>query len=321
VERPPSIRDVARDESRAIFNARAQARGARRGDREEMIVQLTNEQWNELSPEEQQIVTFNTELVDAVERDRIRQDTYNPTREQRTEYEAALDELFGTTYSQAPEGIEYAPETVGFLSAAGLKPQSGPGALDEYLRLDMAITAEDMQQIDKALGPEGPSHLVGERQLSASEKRLKTAQNLMAGQQNIDSRLQQTLAHGDSLLTGLTTDISIDTAKKFGGTAEAPFSDARVPENDEDRNLVSLYMETLADASFDTGEVLSEVERDMNNMGYSAERKKKIYDGMAAYIGQTVQGEQDWFPADAGITWRTPQEVAESIGLGTRKTG
>ena len=320
VQRPPSRRDEAREESRAIFDARARARGLR-GDREERIIQLTNEEWDALSPQQQQVVSFNAELRDAVERDRLRQDTYNPSADQRRAYDEALDALFGTTYSRAPGGIEYAPETVGFLTNAGITPQAGPGALDEYLRLDAAITMEDMQQIDKALGPEGPSHLVGERQLTSAEQRLKTAQNLMAGQQNIDTRIQKTLAHGDAILTGLVTDLSINTAKQFGGTAESPFADARVPENEEERNLVSLYMETLADSSFDTAEVLNEIEADLNDMGYSAERKKKIWDGMTAYIGQTVQGKQDWYPDDAGVSWRSPQEVAESLGVLTRKVG
>jgi hypothetical protein len=64
--------------------------------RTENIVELTTEQWNALTPAQQDAVQFNTNLVKAIERDRANQGSYAPSDDQRQEYNRILTDVLGT---------------------------------------------------------------------------------------------------------------------------------------------------------------------------------------------------------------------------------
>lgn len=312
-------RQARYEASRKAFDQRARQSKRRGRDRKEVSDVLTLEEWNAMSPEQQTAVQFNADLYAAVEADRQNQEQYDPTDEEMEAYNATLEDVFGTSFSEAPQGIEYAPETVGFVQNLDTLPQQDVGSLDDYLKLDVAITAKQVKNIERALQPEGPDHLVGQNELTPAQQRLARAQALTRAQGQINSRVQGELERGKRLLTGMTTTVNNDIATELGAVeAESPIKQLKgKPEVD----LVNQYMSFLADANIDMDEVLGKINADLAEEYEDESDRERIYSALVDSTMRAATGEGSWYEATEGVTYRTPQQVATRLGVPAIRRG
>ena len=299
--------------------AKQEREAANAKDRKEHIAPITPDQWNAMTADQQNAIRFNTDLVAAVERDRAMQKKYDPTDEQQAAYDNVLLDVFGTTESYAPGGIKYAPETVALLKNLDTIPAQQLGTLDDFLKLDVAITAKQVAQIDKALQPSGPEHLVGRRELNPAEQRLARAQALTRAQGQISSRLEGELERGRRLISDMTSGVNSAAAAELGAIVKDP--DLLGALSTEEADTVNLFTRYLADPRNDVAaENATTVMAGLADMGYDERAQQKLYNAIAEAARNGTTGGP-WFDQeeDQGIRWRTPQQVADALGLPMQK--
>lgn len=293
-------------------------------DRKENVVQITLDEWNAMSPAQQNAVRFNTDLVAAVERDRANQKQYDPSMTEKAAYDAVLMDVFGTTASSAPGGLEYAPETVGVLKNLDLIPAQDLGTLDDFLKLDVAITAKQVEQIERQLQPTGPEHLVGRNELTPAEERLQRAQALTRAQGQISSRLEGELERGRRLISDMSAEANTAAAAELGAIVQNE-QDVMGSLAENEATVVNSVTRYLADPRNDiSGESADSVMQGIAEFdaGLDENSQKRIYAAIVEAARRGATGGS-WFDqeADAGIKWRTPQQVAGALGLPMQKVG
>lgn len=95
--------------------------------------------YESLKPLQRAAVDFNTDLVQAIRRDRKLQDTYEFTDDRQKEYDASLEKMFGAGNDQ---GL-VAPLTLEVLE--GINFSDKAASLDDFLQLKAAITTKDLK--------------------------------------------------------------------------------------------------------------------------------------------------------------------------------
>jgi hypothetical protein len=318
-------RRAAISEARLIdFTERAQESAAERktdGEppRKERIQPLTDEQWLAMTPAQQNAVMFNTNLVNAVRADKRGQGEFDPTKTERRAYNDTLRDVFGTTFSEEPRGIDYAPNTVALLKELDTLPEQELGTLDDYLRLDTAITAKQVDKIEKPLQPNFPDHLVPQNELTPAQERLSLAQNLTRAQGEITERLAETLERGQKLLADSTELLLEQTAAEFG-VANKP---KPLPQlNELETTAANDYLSYFAAPQNDIARGLADIPIDMAARGLDPGAQRRIYDMMLEVTRTAMEGG-DWFDEEAA-QWggvRNPQAVAQALGAALQKVG
>lgn len=300
---------------------KAEQRAARRSnrDRKENVVVLTQDEWNAMTPAQQNAVRFNSDLYAAVERDKANQDQYDPTAQERQAYDAILNDVFGTTQSDNPYGITYAPETVGVLKNLDLIPAQDLGTLDDFLKMDVAITAKQVQQIERALQPEGPEHLVGRAELTPAEQRLERAQALTRAQGQITSRLEGELERGRRVLAGMSEDQARVEAAKLGAVLDE--SESLVGQLDQQQALdVDYVVRFMAEDRHDVQEGLRGFSAMVEERGYDENTQQKMYQAIIESV-QNAATDGPWQGLAEDVPLRTPQQVADALGIPLQKVG
>ena len=103
----------------------------------DMTHRMTREEYDALSDKQRAAVDFNTSLAKAVRRDLRLQDKYDPSKEERKNYDAASESMFGKDH-----GSEiYAPETMALLRQ--LKVKDTADDLDVCLALGVSAVISD----------------------------------------------------------------------------------------------------------------------------------------------------------------------------------
>lgn len=286
-------------------------------DRKEKVYELTPEEWAAMSPQQQAAVQFNGDLVQAVQRDRNRQDWYekNVGQAERVAYDNAVESMFGTTNQPTVEGIEYAPETVALLQQLDLPTvRSGDKTLDDYLKLDVAITAKDVKNIDQALTPTRTG--AQEWEFSERDQRLRHAQMLSRAQERINTQgMQDQMAVGEQLLAGTTRQTANELASEEFGAKErkAGMDNISVDE----AKILDEYVAGLANPTVDLDEAFNMIQADLSARGATPDDQKRLFSAMSDFLGKAATGRADWFSEqqEAGQEFRNPQEIAKAAGI------
>ena len=185
----------------------------------ESVGTMTWAQYNALTPEQRNAVDFNTLLLHAVRKDRKMADTYDPSTEQQSAYDATLKQIFGDSDRGAKT---YAPETVALLKRLGLKDKNAD--LNDFLSLKMAITDEDLQLLPETSGieaisgqpPSGAGTTQAQGGLGPYGKQLQLKQSVASA----TGEMEAALAKGNQMLAGITgsvTQANNPTVKQLGG--------------------------------------------------------------------------------------------------------
>jgi hypothetical protein len=155
----------------------------------DMTHRMTREEYDALSDKQRAAVDFNTSLAKAVRRDLRLQDKSDPSKEERKNYDAASESMFGKDH-----GSEiYAPETMALLRQ--LKVKDTADDLDDYLGLKVAITEDDLVNFDT--GPAEAGAVIDGRVPEAVRPSITYKQHLVDSAQEA---LQAQLAKGAKLL-------------------------------------------------------------------------------------------------------------------------
>lgn len=115
-----------------------------------LVEEMSQEDYDKLSPAQKDAVDYNTMLVEAVELDRQNRSQYeNMSSSSRGAYDDLVGELFG----EERGSDKVAPETVSLLKQLGLQDEHAD--LDDYLSLGAAISADDVDLLNTELNFSG----------------------------------------------------------------------------------------------------------------------------------------------------------------------
>lgn len=184
------LEDALRSQrQRAIGDTSSRDEGA--GNIRKRTDNLTDAEYNALSPKQKAAVDFNTMLVQAVRRDRNLSGTYDPNKQQRQFYDAAVEKMFG---GEDRGSLQYAPETLGVLKQIGY--QDDQADLNDFLSLKATIKASDLKDLAPgAVLPEENAR-VADSQPTVAADRLNLTQTLA----NSTQRMEAAIAKGTNLL-------------------------------------------------------------------------------------------------------------------------
>jgi hypothetical protein len=130
---------LAQDRRSVRQDALDSGRGETRGQRvRNQTRSMTQGQYDALTPQQRAAVDFNRMLLSAVRKDQMsvddaeiggkHGDKYQPTAEEKANYDKALKDMFG---EDTPEPSQFAPETLGVLRQIGFHDDSA--TLDDFL--------------------------------------------------------------------------------------------------------------------------------------------------------------------------------------------
>lgn len=150
-----SMRDQAKQDGDKVDVEKEMAESAKRATRRGLnqqrgrgIETMTTEEYNALTPKQKAAIDLNTLLVNAVREDRgVEAKGENPGGES---YDAQVAEVFG----EDAKNTRYAPNTVQLLDDANIEIDDAK--LNDFLKLKVAITAEDLKDFAPPLPGEGP---------------------------------------------------------------------------------------------------------------------------------------------------------------------
>lgn len=307
--------DKAADREQRMLDDATEAAKIRASiDRQETMQELTLDEWNAMTPRQQAAVQFNTDLIAAVNADRALRG-YTPTETEQEAYDELLTDRFGTTYSEAPEGIKYAPNVAGLLQNVDMNiPMLDKASLDDFLKLDVAIGMDEIRRIDEKLTQGRPTQvragLAWREGLTPENQRLQMAQHLAAGQQRAQTQLAEQLGQGEALLASMTGKANTEAAVAFGA------ENVREPValSDDDLVLKNFYLEALAANEVPLDEITVNMSADMADKGLSEERQRAIYDTILMDVQDAVSNQGWQFQLTEGLTPRNPMDTANALG-------
>lgn len=272
---------------------------------ERTIKQMSQEDYDSLSPQQRAAVDFNTLLTDAVASDKANQDPYKKVKGQaRATYDAAVEEQFGKD-----RGSDiYAPETMAVLRQLNL--DNTITDLDDYLGLKIAINEEDL----KALAPQ-PNKPVSDLKPGLVPEQGNRADF----QSQIASRttaLAETLAKGNQMLANFSTSAKLARGSDrtaFGGAAPSEALPLGFGTDKMDEYFKQAYTElatnpTAAQETLDilrTGLKPKELDAFWN---YADQRSRS-----SLQYGTPLGTEEDLL--EPGDTYTTPQDFRKLLGL------
>jgi len=263
--------------------------------RTENFFQVTPEQWDTMSPEQQRMLQFNADLQAAVNRDRANQ--FEPTEQQRQSYQETYKKVFGETVSPTTPGIKYAPETLALLSTSGINEQTrGTNTLADYLNLDAAFTVDEIQGLNAIV--------VNARTKPVPDQaaRIKMAQDIAAAQ------------------LALNPGEQLSGARRLEANAVAQGFGAEPIENLQN-SMVMDYLRGLATQSSAAGplnptDTWAMIQQDMADQGLDERETQEIITGMKDLAVAAAQGKAVWFDEPgSGNVFRSPQETARMLGV------
>jgi hypothetical protein len=268
---------------------------------------LTWSEYNDLSGLQKAAVDYNTMLVKAAKRDRRMQDQYNPTDDQRAQYEATVDKLFGESSGRG-SATSYAPETVALLQQIGYK-NDGAGDLDDFLNLDAAIREKDLAKLDsKSLDNIRRGGAGSMMSNPVKEERLDFLGGLAS---STESAQAEALAKGNELLarysTQALTNIRETTVDQLGG-----FASSETGVGFQGTALDTKFQQAfdlLADKNMNADNVLYAMQQELS----PEERQQFIKYAEKRML--TAETERVPLTTTEGLVPRTPIEMAELLQL------
>ena len=268
------------------------------------VKQMTQEQYDALSDKERAAVDFNSMLVKAVRRDTKMADTYNPSPDEKTTYDAAINRIFGED-----GGSEIiAPETVAVLNQIGFEDKTAD--LDDFLNLTAAINQKDLKDLKQVAGP-----TIGESQMNSVELNNYSLNETLA---TSTLQMEEALVRGNQLLSDITRTALLDRQDRVDLLGGIPRTEARLADRDIvgfGGDEVSQYFqrgfEILANSENkgDQDQVLATMAAELSPselnafMQYADSRS-----GMATEYGIPLGGAE-------GVKYRTPEQFRTMLGL------
>jgi hypothetical protein len=287
----PSQSDTERAERKAALPGRGHLKD---------VKPMSWDEYEALPEAQRAAVDFNTLLTNAVRRDRKLQDTYDPNPLQQETYRSAVIDMFGTDGNSKM----FAPETMEVLQQLEIKDTAAD--LDDFLKLKVVITADDLKKIDVA----SPFDHQGSS--------LETVQENLAGNTRA---LGKELAEGGIMLN--TIGLSARTARnadplfdKFGAINKPTIGKVTAgfglgdddPTGDVDAQFQMFYRDIASsgkDAEKKRNEILSKMDP-----AYVA--KFKMYED-----NYSLQAQRYGLEAEG---WLSPEEYRRRLGLAPKDT-
>jgi hypothetical protein len=287
----PSQEDQERAERKAALPGRGHLKD---------VKPMSWDEYEALPEAQRAAVDFNTLLTNAVRRDRKLQDTYDPNDLQQETYRSAVIDMFGTDGNSKM----FAPETMEVLQQLEIKDTAAD--LDDFLKLKVVITADDLKKIDVA----SPFDHQGSS--------LETVQENLAGNTRA---LGKELAEGGIMLN--TIGLSARTARnadplfdKFGAINKPTIGKVAAgfglgdddPTGDVDAQFQMFYRDIASagkDAEAKRNEILSKMDP-----AYVA--KFKMYED-----NYSLQAQRYGLEAEG---WLSPEEYRRRLGLAPKDT-
>lgn len=213
-------RMVDRRDRRLLLDS-SRPKDAKPGQRGVNVHRITWDEFNEMGEREQAAVQFNSALVQAARKDKrlFRAGRYDKvTDEERAAYDDAVTGAFG----EGRGSKIYAPETMALINQLGTPDPASD--LDDYLKLRVAITDDQLDYLDKKLksipklaGQPAVPDLPGMPEGGAprtefatttedEEARLQLAQALVTDTLNLESRLEESGEMVQSFLASTRLD-------------------------------------------------------------------------------------------------------------------
>jgi hypothetical protein len=183
------------------------------------VKQMTWEEYSELPAKQKAAVDFNGALVQAVRNDRRMQEEYDPGKTEKVEYKEQLREMFGRRRGSKL----FAPQTVALLQELDIEDKQGD--LDDYLKLKVAITAEDLKHFE----PAPPATTQSSHRASDGIEETEIDADLALAEQFVDSTAQLTkeLAKSNRLIQDFRTSAQLQINEAVGTFGGLP--DTNVP--------------------------------------------------------------------------------------------
>lgn len=205
--------------------------------------EMTWEDYSALTDRQKSAIDFNTELVQAREKDRQIKDPDAVPEQQRKTYENAVEEMFGT---ESGSDI-YAPETLALLESIDYKPVDTD--LDDFLNLKAAITEKDLAKIQYINPGGGTSPLTPNVQTAAAAPapRVQMQEQLLEGTAAMQAQAVKTntmLQNFDATSDAVRNEITA----WFGGEPNKVVAQPGFGEGEPDKVFQELF-EILADKS------------------------------------------------------------------------
>lgn len=275
----------------------------------EEVAQLSWDDYNALSPTQRAAVDFNTMLVHAVRKDMKHQDDYDPTKQQQSTYDDAVQKMFG---EDRPADF-YAPETMGVLRQIGYSDDSAK--LNDFLHLNAAITDEDLKGLGVqpprvAETPPAPWEVPGSDPTSVRSDLVQTLADKTA-------TMQAALVKGNQLIQSIQqtaalerNDSVADPSIGMGGIANNP-----KPILGYGTGEVDAYFQKAFDilANKENSSDRSQILATMNS-----ELSPQEFDSFMAYADNRSANAERYGLAlgqDEGVKYRSPEQFRKLLGL------
>lgn len=311
---------------KARLGQRHQARIDREAaDRDETARPLTLAQWNAFTPLQQAAVQANFDLAAAVKRDFETQSKHKSSDAQFKGYQDQVRELFGEDRAGTGfKGLEYAPNTVAFLTSRGVTAADLSGkTLDDLVSGDALVDLDTVQHLGekqpewgKQDTPFGAATTKGPA--DARGQNILFAQQLAKGQIAYQEKLAATLKRGNQLLSDMTSRSTNAVAGESFGAKPLPTTMELPDVRPETAAQFDLYMEALARPDSQLDLAFEAINLDLQQRGATPKESEQVFEALRERARQGVTGEGKWFEG-LDFDMRSPVEVAQALGVATLK--
>jgi hypothetical protein len=236
-------------------------------------------EYRALTDRQQGAVDFNTLMAKAARRDINQQENYNPSADEKKEYDATLKGIFGEDGGSQT----YAPETLALLRQIMYEDQGGD--IDDFLNMNMAVTAGALTTVPELQEGNPAADIL--RTVKGSGNRVGS-QSLLAAN---TKQVQEQVAKGTELLhsiTAMTREARNDDIKGLGGI-ERPvkerlgYAENAIPEGSDQIDLDGDFRKifetiTLPENRNKRDQILNEIKPKLENY------EKGTFDKLLKYI-------------------------------------
>lgn len=284
------------------------------------VDRMSWEEYNALSDRQRAAVDFNTSLVEAVHKDKVSQDVYEPSSRQREIYDEAIVNMFGEDRGSERWGEDtYAPETLSLLRQ--LKLDDAAGDIDDYLGLKSAITTNDLKYIPKKDTVPGPVSMSGAtpiqidrieltKTLADNTRKMELA--VTKGNQMLQS-MEQTLSVNRNNLLGMIGGIENVAAPALGYNQENRIPDGPQAGQPKDANTYFQdAFDILANKKYDkdTDKIMGRISGNLDDHDY------KAFITYADYRSANSERYDLELGSGDKVNYRSPEEFRSMLKLG-----
>ena len=268
----------------------------------DQLHKMTREEYDALSDKQRAAVDFNTSLSRAVRRDLRLQEKYDPSKDERKNYDAAVESMFGKDHGSDV----YAPETMALLRQ--LKISDKADDLDDYLGLKVAITEDDLVNFDT--GPAEAGAVIDGRVPEAVRPEITYKQHLVDSAQEA---LQKQLDQGAKLLQDYRSTLATNRRQDIedmGGVYKPAAVMTGFGADQLDRNISGTFDELLG---YDKKKIADSIQLMRDNL--PEDQVKAFFDYADRRTREAQQYNIDLTPSGKTDKTYTPEQYRKLLGL------